>query len=190
VDPRSLAIAIDSLLPAKRNVVWDAGNFFQVVPLVCVPDPSRVKHSVDFGSIGLGFGTALGFAIGAPDAPTVLFVGDGGLLMTLGELETTVREDIPLIIVLMNDCAYGAELHCLKEQGMPIATSKFPDIDFAPIAEAFGFSCATIRSMKDLQDVAPMLAKSEGPILLDCKINGAIAAPFVLENIEQEKKRR
>jgi thiamine pyrophosphate-dependent acetolactate synthase large subunit-like protein len=190
VDPRSLAIALDKLLPAQRNVVWDAGNFFQVVPYVSVPGPSHVKHSVDFGSIGLGFGTALGFAVGAPDVPTVLFIGDGGLLMTLGELETTVREDIPLVIVLMNDCAYGAELHCLKEQDMPVSTSKFPDIDFAPIAEAFGFSCATIRSMKDLEAVAPLLARPEGPVFLDCKINGAIAAPFVLENVEQEKKRR
>ena len=53
-----------------------------------------------------------------------------------------------------------------------------PEVDFAPVAEAFGFQTATVRTMAELQALAPMLARPEGPILIDCKINGAIAAPF------------
>ena len=97
----------------------------------------------------------------------------------MGELETVVREDIPLIIVLMNDCAYGAELHFLRQIGMPVAMSVFPDVDFAPVAQAFGFQVATIRTMQDLEAIAPLLAHPEGPVFLDCKINAAIAAPFI-----------
>ena len=77
----------------------------------------------------------------------MLVIGDGGFLMTMGELETVVREDLPLVIVLMNDCAYGAELHFLKMRDLPVAKSVFPDVDYAPIAEAFGFQAATVRTL-------------------------------------------
>ena len=180
VDPRVLAIELDRLLPPERNTVYDAGNFLQVVPYMRVQGPGHFKMSADFSSIGMGFGTALGFARGAPDRPTVLFIGDGSFLMTLGELETVAREDIGLVIVVMNDCAYGAELHYLKQIDMPVGMSVFPDVDFAPVAAAFGFQTATVRTMEELRALAPLLAKPDGPILIDCKINAAIAAPFML----------
>ena len=181
MDPRALAIELDRLLPQNRNMVYDAGNFLQVVPYLSVPGPDHIKMASDFASIGMGFGTALGFACGTPDRVTVLVLGDGSFLMTLGELETVAREDIPLVIVVMNDCAYGAELHYLKMRGMPVVKAVFPDIDYAPVAEAFSFQGATVRTLDELRALAPMLRKPEGPILLDCKINAAIAAPFLLE---------
>ena len=113
------------------------------------------KLTSDFASIGLGFGTALGVAKARPDETTVLVIGDGGFLMTMGELETVVREDLPLVIVLMNDCAYGAELHFLKMRDLPVAKSVFPDVDYAPIAEAFGFQAATVRTLDELQKLGP-----------------------------------
>lgn len=187
VDPRSLALALDRLLPPQRNVVYDAGNFFQVAAFVSVPGPAHIKLSVDFASIGMGFGTALGFGAGLPLQPTVLFIGDGGFLMTMGELETVVREDIPLVIVLMNDCAYGAERHYLQMRDMPVASSQFPDVDYAPVAEAFGFEAATVRTLEQLEALAPLLSNPQGPIFLDCKINGEIAAPFLVEALSQQR---
>jgi thiamine pyrophosphate-dependent acetolactate synthase large subunit-like protein len=188
VDPRALGVALEGLLPAQRNLVYDAGNFLGIVPYLSVPDPGRFKLTSDFASIGLGFGTALGVAKARPDETTVLVIGDGGFLMTMGELETVVREDLPLVIVLMNDCAYGAELHFLKMRDLPVAKSVFPDVDYAPIAEAFGFQAATIRTLEDLQKVAPLLARPDGPVFLDCKLNAAVAAPFMSEFHEFETR--
>ncbi len=189
MDPRSLAIELGRLLPANRNLVYDSGNFLQVVPYLPVPGPGHVRMASDFSSIGMGFGAALGFACGTPDRPTVFVVGDGSFLMNLGELETVVREDIPLVIVVMNDCAYGAELHYLKMRNQPVQKSVFPDIDFAPVAAAFGFETATVRTLDQLRALAPLLAQPDGPILLDCKINASVAAPFLLESIEYEKRK-
>ena len=101
--------------------------------------------------------------------------------MTIGELETVVREDLPLIIVVMNDCAYGAELHFLKMHQRPVDKSVFPDVDFAPIAEGFAFEAFTIRTMEDLEQAAPSIGSPEGPILLDCKINADVAGSFMSE---------
>jgi thiamine pyrophosphate-dependent acetolactate synthase large subunit-like protein len=189
VDPRSLGVSLEKLLPANRNLVYDAGNFLGIVPYLSVPGPGHFKLTSDFASIGLGFGTALGVARARPDETTVLVIGDGGFLMTMGELETVVREDLPLVIVLMNDCAYGAELHFLKMRELPVAKSVFPDVDYAPVAEAFGFQAATIRSLEDLQKIAPLLARPDGPVFLDCKLNAAVAAPFMSEFHEFETRR-
>jgi len=188
VDPRSLGVALEKMLPANRNLVYDAGNFLGIVPYLSVPGPGHFKLTSDFASIGLGFGTALGVAKAKPNETTVLVIGDGGFLMTMGELETVVREDLPLIVVLMNDCAYGAELHFLKMRDLPVAKSVFPDVDYAPIAEAFGFQAATIRTLDDLKKVAPLLAKPDGPVFLDCKLNAAVAAPFMSEFHEFETR--
>jgi thiamine pyrophosphate-dependent acetolactate synthase large subunit-like protein len=181
LDPRTVAIELDKLLPQERNIVVDGGNFLGVVPYLSVPDPGCFKMIGDFASIGLGFGAALGMAKARPGRATVLVIGDGGFLMTLGELETVVREDLPIVIVLMNDCAYGAELHFLRLRQQPVAKSVFPDVDFAPIAEGFGFDTATIRTLADLQQIAAKLRNPDGPVLVDCKINADVAAPFMAE---------
>ena len=54
------------------------------------------------------------------------------------------------------------------------------------MSEPLGFEAHTIRSMDDLRKLAPALAKPEGPILLDCKINGEVIAPFITEFIHRD----
>jgi thiamine pyrophosphate-dependent acetolactate synthase large subunit-like protein len=138
----------------------------------------------------MGFGTAMGVAVGTPERATVFLVGDGSFLMTMGELATVACEGIPLVIIVLNDCAYGAELHFLKERNMPTALSQFPDMDFAPVAEAFGFEAATVRTLDELRALAPRLSNPEGPIFLDCKINSAVMAPFLLEGPSHAPNRK
>ncbi len=189
MDPRFLALALDRLLPANRNAVYDSGNFMQIVPYISGLGPQHFKGSHDFSSIGMGFGTAMGYAVGAPDRPTVFFVGDGSFLMNLGELETVVREDIPLTIVVMNDCAYGAEVHYLKMRDAPVGKSVFLDVDFAPVAAALGFQTATVRTLAELQAIAPLLNNTQGQVLIDCKITASVMAPFLLETVEHERRK-
>ncbi len=87
----------------------------------------------------------------------------------------------------MNDCAYGTELHSLKMYNLPVGKSMFPDVHFAPIAEGLGFQAATIRTLEVLRAAAPLLAKPQGPVLLDCKLNAAVAASFMSELFETHR---
>jgi thiamine pyrophosphate-dependent acetolactate synthase large subunit-like protein len=183
VDPRSAALALNAHLPAQRNVVLDIGNFFQIAPFLSVPDPGRFKYSSDFGSIGLGLGTAIGFALGRPDATTALFIGDGSLLMVLGELMTCIVEDLPIAIFVMNDAALGAERHFLDLCDQSVDSALLPMVDFAPIAAQFGFDTATISSVDQIEGLAPTLADIRGPTLVDIKINPAVIAPFITERV-------
>ncbi len=181
VDPRSLALRLGQVLPARRNLVYDAGNFMMAACYIPVAGPQHFRFTSDFASMGAGFGTALGVAASRPDEVTVLLVGDGGFMMTLQELETVARLALPIVIVVFNDCAYGAELQMCRIAELPEATSLFPDIDFAPVAETFGFTGITIRTMDDLDRCRDLLQACDGPILLDCKVNADVQAPFIAE---------
>jgi thiamine pyrophosphate-dependent acetolactate synthase large subunit-like protein len=180
VDPRDIALELDRLLPAQRQVVTDVGNFFGFIPAhITVPDPSRFMLSSDFSAIGLGLGTALGAALARSDEPTVLFIGDGALLMSLGEIETVARHQPRLIIVVMNDGAYGAERHYLSLRNHSGSLATFPGTDFAEVATAWGIEAHAVQSIQDLRVLSSRLATPKGPILLDCRVNPTLVAPFL-----------
>jgi len=181
LDPRTLAMQLDRMLPTVRNVVYDAGNFMMAACYIGVPGPAHFRVTSDFASMGAGFGTALGVAMARPDESTVLVVGDGGFMMTISELETVARLGLRVVIAVYNDCAYGAELHMSRIHGLAEAATVFPDIDFGPLAEALGFETATLRTLEDLEACRELLAEHRGPVLLDCKVNANVQAPFIAE---------
>ena len=80
----------------------------------------------------------------------VLFDGDGSLLMHIQELETIVRHHLNILIVVINDGAYGSEVHKLRAEGLPEQGSVFGRPNFASIAKGFGASGATVTNLDDL----------------------------------------
>jgi thiamine pyrophosphate-dependent acetolactate synthase large subunit-like protein len=182
LDPRTVMRAIDRALPADRQVVVDAGAFSGFPSqYVSVPDPRAFAFCLDFSAVGLGHGTGLGAAVAGSDRCTALFIGDGGLLMTLGELETARRSELSLIYVVLDDGAYGAERHYLDLAGLPNSTSLFGMVDFAGIARALGMEAITLATPADLESLDG-LAERPRPLLVDCKIDGTIR-PLWLEEL-------
>ncbi len=181
LDQRVFALELSKMLPENRHLVYDGGNFMANWAYITVPDPGHFTHTSDSGSVGLGLGAAVGIKRAQPDRTVVLLIGDGGLLMTLGEIETFIREDLPVVVICMNDAAYGAEVHVLKGQGISPAKATFFDVEFAPMMEPLGFDAHTVRTMDDLHTLAPLLANPEGPIFIDAKVNVDVIAPFITE---------
>jgi thiamine pyrophosphate-dependent acetolactate synthase large subunit-like protein len=102
--------------------------------------------------------------------------------MTLGDLETVARYAIPLLVIVMNDRAYGAERHFLDLTDQPHRHSQFPDIDFAGVAGSLGLEAATVWTPDELEALTPRLrAPLEQPLLLDCKIDPALRAGWLEE---------
>ena len=82
VDPRTLMLHLDSLLPRNRTVVIDSGHSMGwPIIYLSAPDAAGFVFSNDFMAVGLGLGTAFGAAIAHPDRLTVCTPGDGGLMM-------------------------------------------------------------------------------------------------------------
>jgi acetolactate synthase I/II/III large subunit len=172
IDPRTLSAELNALLPTERTVAVDSGNFMGYpVMYLDVPDGEGLVFTQAYQSIGLGLATAIGAALARPDRLTVAALGDGGALMSITELETAVREQLGLLIVVYNDAAYGAEVHHFGPSGDDLATVTFPDTDIAAIARGFGCEAATVRTPEDLKVLAPWLAGArDRPLLLDAKV--------------------
>jgi thiamine pyrophosphate-dependent acetolactate synthase large subunit-like protein len=183
IDPRALTIALDDLLPAERTVAVDSGNFMGYPSMyLSVPDQDGFTFTQAFQSIGLGLASAIGSAIARPDRLTVAALGDGGALMGVSELETAVRLGLPMVIVVYNDDAYGAEVHHFGPDGHPLETVMFPPADIAAIARGFGCAGLTVRGPGDL---APVRAWLDGgrdrPLLIDAKVTASHGAWWLEE---------
>ncbi len=91
-----------------------------------VPDEWGFCFTQAFQSIGLGLATAIGAALAQPDRLPVAALGDGGALMGVAELDTVVRLGLPMVVVVYNDDAYGAEVHHFGPHGHRLDTVEFP----------------------------------------------------------------
>lgn len=171
IDPRTLTIALDDLLPAERVVAVDSGNFMGYPSMfLSVPDEFGFCFTQAFQSIGLGLATAIGAALARPDRLPVAALGDGGALMAAAELDTVRRLGLPMVVVVYNDDAYGAEVHHFAG-GEPLDTVTFPDTDIAAVGAGYGFDAVTARSVADLAGVRAWLDGDRGrPLLVDAKV--------------------
>jgi thiamine pyrophosphate-dependent acetolactate synthase large subunit-like protein len=172
IDPRTLMLKLDAMLPHNRTVVIDSGHSMGwPIIYLSAPDAAGFVFSNDFMAVGLGLGTAFGAAIAHPDRLTVCSPGDGGLMMSLGELETFVRYKIPALVIVINDASYGAEVHLLKNVGLPGHGAFFRDNDFAAIASAMGAQGITVRDVGDLEALRTWLDERRGTMVVDCKVD-------------------
>jgi thiamine pyrophosphate-dependent acetolactate synthase large subunit-like protein len=173
IDARTLSIALDDLLPAERVVSVDSGNFMGYPSMfLSVPDERGFCFTQAFQSIGLGLASAIGAALAQPERLPVAALGDGGALMSIAELETVVRLHLPMVVVVYDDEAYGAEVHHFGPDGFDTATVRFPATDIASIARGFGFEAVTVRRVADLKAVAAWLAGDRSaPLCIDAKIS-------------------
>jgi thiamine pyrophosphate-dependent acetolactate synthase large subunit-like protein len=182
IDPRTLSIALDALMPDDRTVAVDSGHFMGFPPMYMrVPDPAGFVFTQAFQSIGLGLASGIGAAIARPDRLTVACLGDGGALMSLPELETLARLRLPMLVVIYNDAAYGAEVHHFRPNGHPVELVQFPDTDFAALASAAGARGITVREEADLGAIEPWLAERDGPLVVDAKITPDFCAEWLEE---------
>ena len=182
VDPRTLAIALDDVLPKDRLLACDGGHFMGWLPMYCsVPDEQGMVFTQAFQAIGGGFATAVGAAVARPDRLVLCGLGDGGALMGISELETIVRLGLPVLAVVFNDAAYGAEVHHFGPDGAALDSVRFPDTDFAALARAAGAEALTVRSRADLEPVRGWLERRQRPLLVDAKIVPTVVAEWLPE---------
>jgi acetolactate synthase I/II/III large subunit len=182
IDPRTLTIELNKLLPTNRIISVDSGHFTGYPSMYLdVADPRSWLFVNGFQAVGLGLGNAIGAAIARPDLLTVAAIGDGGAFLSLAELETAARLKLTLLVLIYDDMAYGAEVHHFEPMGHDVSLVRFPDADLAAIATAAGAKAATIRNTDDLSVVEEWLANPHGPLVLDAKVNPTICAEWLEE---------
>lgn len=180
VDPRSLMIRLDALLPPDRLLVTDSGHFMGFpMSYLSVPDERSVIFPQAYQAMGVGLGNAIGAAVASPGRVVAVVVGDGGLMMMPGDLETAVRLQLPMLVVVINDAAFGAEYHHLAIAGVAAPDAiVFGDVAFADVARSLGARAVTVRAVEDLAAISSWIASPSGPLLVDVKTTRAVRADW------------
>jgi thiamine pyrophosphate-dependent acetolactate synthase large subunit-like protein len=109
----------------------------------------------------------------------VLFDGDGSLMMHVQELETIKRHGLKILIIVINDGAYGSEVHKLRSEGMPEEGSVFGYCDFGGIARAFGLAGKTFNKLDDLPKAVAEFAASGGAAVWDFHVSDKVLSPSI-----------
>jgi acetolactate synthase I/II/III large subunit len=183
IDPRALSMRLDDLLPPDRVIGVDSGNFMGYPSAyLSVPDERGFCFTQAFQSVGLGLATTIGAALAQPGRLPVAALGDGGTLMAASELDTVRRLGLPMVIVVYNDDAYGAEIHHFAPGGHPLDTVRFPGTDIAAIARGFGFTALTVRRPGNLAGLTDWLnGPRDTPLLIDAKVTASRPAWWLEE---------
>ncbi len=133
--------------------------------------PRSVVTSGGCGTMGFGLPAAIGATFGAPERMVCLFVGDGGLQMTLQELGTIMEQGAPVKIILLNNNYLG---NVRQWQAMffrhRYSFTPMLNPDYELIAKAYGIPARTITERSDLQTAINEMLSADGPFLLQCAV--------------------
>ena len=121
----------------------------------------------------------MGAAVARPDQPVVMCDGDGSLLMHIQELETIVRQNLNILILVLNDGAYGSEIHKLRAEGLTDAGAVFGRTDLAAIARGFGAGGETVNDLATLPHLIEEFTKTRGVAVWDFPISNKIMSPVI-----------
>ena len=183
--PRRFIWELTRALPEDALVTTDIGNTCSIINgYLKFNGPRQHLSALTWGNCGFAYGCAMGAKIGKPDAPVFAVQGDGAWgISGLSEVMTAVREDIPVIAIVINNHEWGAEK---KNQidffGDRFVGTNLPDNpDFAKVAEAMGAQGFTVEDYRDVQDVVREAMASGKPCVINAVVEGGekvLAEPF------------
>jgi thiamine pyrophosphate-dependent acetolactate synthase large subunit-like protein len=188
MDPAIATMTLNSVLPKDRMVVLDSGHHIGwPVRHLEVPNERSWVFAQGFQSVGLGLPGSVGASQVHPGRLVVSVIGDGGLAMSLGELDSIVRAKSPILVVVYDDRAYGAELHRFQAAGVTAHLSQFDRIDFAAVARAVGAGSATVDQPEDiLPALSDWLAEPSGAFLVQMRISPNVRGPWMDKGAEYQ----
>jgi acetolactate synthase I/II/III large subunit len=120
------------------------------------------------GGIGQGLPMAIGAALAGVGAKTIALAGDGGLMLSIGELMTAVEEQAPLVLILMNDRAYGVIQNIQDAQYAGRRHYSKPQMpDFKQMCSAMGLAHVCVTRVEDFAATLETAIAAEGPVMLE-----------------------
>ncbi len=152
-------------------------------------EPRAGVHALG-GGIGQGMQMAIGAALAGSAAKTVCLVGDGGLMVNVGELATAVQENANVMIVLMNDQCYGVIRNIQDAQyGGRRCYVDLHQPDFAQFCASLGLTHYRLKSLDDADDVVRQGLAKAGPVMLEVDMLsiGSFATAFAGPPVKKQE---
>lgn len=173
LNPYTLIKEVSKHTSDDTKIVTDVGQHqMWVAQYYEFKKPRAFITSGGLGTMGFGLGAAIGSAMYTNER-TVLFTGDGSFGMNLNELATVATQNLPIVIILMNNGVLGMvrqwqNLFFDKHYSQTVLERK---TDFVKLAEAFGIKGYRISDVSQMKDVIDQAFKEKGPVLVDCYID-------------------
>lgn len=160
---------INEIVPRKRTLAIDGGRFsHEALRILEVDRPWNYVHCLNIGHIGMSTSYGIGAAKGRPDIPCLVVAGDGGFMLGgLAEFNTAVRNRLDVVVLVLNDGAYGAEYYRFVEQDRDPALATFDWPSFATVASALGGTALRIEQWPDFKKLEEAVRPGCGPILAE-----------------------
>jgi acetolactate synthase-1/2/3 large subunit len=181
--PPVVAHAVRQALPKDGVMIIDAGNAGKHMRVFMdTYEPHTFMYISDWGSVGAAFPIAMGVKLARPKQAVMATVGDMGMMCNIGELETAVREKIPVVCVVYNDRGLGNERAFQKEHygGRTFAVD-YNDVDFAALARVFGAHGERVEDPAALLPALQRALDSGKPAVVDVVIDPDFHAPVVFK---------
>lgn len=176
--PWSVIAGMRAALPEDSVITNDAGNFATFLHRGWWFRHPRTQLAPTSGAMGYAVPAAVGARLAAPDRTVVAVAGDGGALMTGQELETAVRVEAPITVVVFQNGLYGTiAMHQARELGRLSGTRISGPLDLAGYARSLGARGATVHTREELEKA---LAESVGarlPTLVDVRTDPEVINP-------------
>jgi thiamine pyrophosphate-dependent acetolactate synthase large subunit-like protein len=188
IDPRRAVQEINRVVPKDWFLVGGSGHCAYFTATNTQGRPPELYASIrHFGAIGSGLSHAIGVAVARNDRKVLLIDGDGSLIMHVQELETIARHNIQMLIVALNDGAYGSEVHKLRMDGVSDRQVRFGRPDFASIAEGFSLRGARITDLSQIEQRFQDHLRGTQAEIWDIPISGdVLSTPFEREAREKQ----
>ncbi|WP_297913488.1 sulfoacetaldehyde acetyltransferase [Thiomonas sp.] len=150
--PRQVLRELEKAMPARAMVSTDIGNINSVAnSYLRFEEPRSFFAPMSFGNCGYALPTIIGAKLAAPDRPAIAYAGDGAWGMSMVEIMTCVRHDIPVTAVVFHNRQWGAE----KKNQVDFYNRRFvagelESESFAGIARAMGSEAIVVDRLEDV----------------------------------------
>lgn len=181
IQSQFVARAIRNVLPKNGLLVVDAGNGGKHVRSYFKSyEPGTFMCIDDWASVGGSLPIALGAKLARPERPVLCASGDMGAMCNIGELETAVREKIPVVYVVFNDQGLGNERAFQQEHyGGRLFAVDYQNPDFGALARVFGAHGEHVTKPSELEPAIERAFASGKPAIVDVMIDQHTLAPVV-----------
>jgi acetolactate synthase-1/2/3 large subunit len=174
LSPRAVMCELNKAIDDSTIVTTDVGqNQMWAMHYLKIEHPRQFISSGTFGTMGFGLPSAIGAKAALPEKDVVAVTGDGGLQMVIQELSTSVEEDIPVTVVLLNNGKLGMVRQMQKHyRGKRYSGVDLGDrADFVAIAKGFGAEGVRIDRIGELGEAVEDAKKSGRTTLIEVKID-------------------